>query len=95
MANELAHSYRAVTREVKSQTLLTAIERLANWLLERDAETGNRHSFTLPFEKKALAARLGMVPEVLSRALTILGKHDVRVRGAVVEICDPPALYRR
>jgi CRP/FNR family transcriptional activator FtrB len=94
MANELAHSYRTVTREVKSQTLLTGIERLANWLLERDAESGGRHGFVIPFEKKALAARLGMVPEVLSRAFACLGKYDVRVRGATVEIRDRPALYR-
>jgi CRP/FNR family transcriptional regulator, transcriptional activator FtrB len=94
MANELAHSYRAVTRELKSQTLLTAIERLANWLLDRDAETGGHHRFAIPFDKKALAARLGMVPEVLSRAFASLGKYDVRVRGATVEIRDPPALYR-
>ncbi len=94
MANELAHSYRTVAREVKSQTLLTAIERLANWLLDRDAETGGFHRFAIPFDKKALAARLGMAREVLSRALATLGKYDVRVRGAMVEIRDPAALFR-
>ena len=94
MATELAHSYRTVTRELKSQTLLSAIERLANWLLERDAETGGQHQFAIPFDKRSLAARLGMVPEVLSRALAALGKYDVHVRGATVEIRNPAALDR-
>ena len=94
VAVELAHSYRAVAQELKSQTLLTAVERLANWLLERDAETGGRHLFAIPFDKRTLAARLGMVPEVLSRTLATLGKYGVDVRGAAIEIRDPLALGR-
>ena len=94
MANELAHSYRTVAREMKSQTLLTAMERLANWLMDRDAETGGHHLFAIPFDKKSLAGRLGVAPEVLSRTLAMVSKYGVRIRGATVEILDPTALYR-
>jgi CRP/FNR family transcriptional activator FtrB len=94
IAIELAHSYRVVTSELKRQTLLSAVERLANWLLDRDEETGGRHQFAIPFDKRTLATRLGMVPEVLSRGLATLGKYDVHVRRAYVEIRDPAALDR-
>lgn len=91
-AMEMAHSYRAVTRELKSQTLLSSVERLAQWLVERDAATGGRHVVRVPYDKRGLAARLGMVPEVFSRGLATLAKNQIRVRGAVIEICDPEAL---
>lgn len=93
-AIEMAHSYRALTRELKSQTLLTSIERVAKWLVERDTATGNRHVVRVPYDKRGLAARLGMVPEVFSRSLGALAKKQIRVRGAVIEICDPEALGR-
>lgn len=93
-ALEMAHCYRAVTREVKSQTLLTSVERLAKWLVERDAATGGRHVVRAPFDKRGLAARLGMVPEVFSRSLATLAKNHIRVRGGAIEICDPEALAR-
>lgn len=94
MAIELAHSYRVVTSELRRQTLLSAVERLANWMLDRDEETGGSHHFAIPFDKRTLAARLGMVPEVLSRGLATLGKYDVHVRRETVEIRDPAALDR-
>jgi CRP/FNR family transcriptional regulator, transcriptional activator FtrB len=93
-AIEMAHSYRAMTRELKSQTLLTSVERLAKWLVERDAATGSHHVVRVPFDKRGLAARLGMVPEVFSRSLAFLAKNEIRVRGAIIEICNPEALER-
>lgn len=38
----------------------------------RTAETGGKNRSELPFEKKILTTRLGMAPEVLSRALASL-----------------------
>ena len=58
----------------------------------RDAETGGRHRFTIPFDKKVLASRLGMAREVLSRAFGTLAGYDVSVKGAEVEIRDPDSL---
>jgi CRP/FNR family transcriptional regulator, transcriptional activator FtrB len=85
-AIELAHGSRAITRELKRQTLLTSIEQIAKWLIERDAATGGRCVVHVPIEKRGLAARLGMTPEVFSRGLATLAKTEIRVRGPDIEI---------
>ena len=70
------------------------MERLANWLLSQDQQTGATGRFVLPFEKKVLASRLGMAPEVLSRTFASLVSYNVKVRGANVEIRDVDALRK-
>ncbi|MFN3481866.1 cyclic nucleotide-binding domain-containing protein [Rhabdaerophilum calidifontis] len=92
LAVELALAYRGVVKELKNQKLRSSLERLANWLLIRDAETGGTGRFDLPFDKKILASRLGMAPEVLSRAFASLAPYHVRVEGPQVRIGDPAAL---
>jgi CRP/FNR family transcriptional regulator, transcriptional activator FtrB len=91
---ELAYAYRSVVKELKNQKLRSSLERLANWLLARNAETGATGRFTLPFEKKVLASRLGMAPEVLSRSFASLVSYDVSVKGPSVELRDEEALRR-
>ena len=83
-------AYRNVAQELKNQKLRTSLERLANWLVHRDKETGGAHRFVIPFEKKVLAARLGMAPEALSRAFATLAKFDVQIDGASVIVKDGP-----
>lgn len=92
LTHELAWAYRSVVKELKNQKLRSGLERLANWMLSRDAETGGRGRFELPFDKKVLASRLGMAPEVLSRSFATLGKYGVRVSGAEVVLTDRAAL---
>ena len=92
LALELALAYRGVVKELKNQKLRTSLERLANWLLARDKETGSRGRFELPFEKRTLAARLGMAPEVLSRSLASLVPHKVIVKGSEIQIHDVESL---
>lgn len=94
VAIELAHGYRAVMRELKCQTLLTSIERIAKWLIERDAAAGGRRVVRVPIEKRGLAARLGMAPEVFSRGLATLARNEIRVRGPDIEIRDLESLRR-
>lgn len=94
VAEEMANAYRNVAQELKNQKLRTSLERLANWLVHRDKETGGGHRFVIPFEKKVLAARLGMAPEALSRAFATLAKFDVRVEGASVVVKDWAALEK-
>lgn len=91
-ALELAYAYRGMMKELKNQKLRSTIERLSNFLLTHYEQSGAKGSFTLPFEKKVLAARLGMAPEVLSRSFMALLPHRVRVCGAAVEIHDVEAL---
>ncbi len=92
LAQELAYAYRGLVKELKNQKLRTSLERLANWLIAHDAETGARGNFALPFEKKILASRLGMAPEVLSRSFAALVAYKVKVRGSNVELGDVEAL---
>lgn len=92
LALELAGAYRNVVRELKNQKLRSSLERLANWLLRRDLETGQTGRFTLPFDKKVLASRLGMAPEVLSRSIAALIPYGVVVLGPAIEIGDRHAL---
>jgi CRP/FNR family transcriptional activator FtrB len=92
LAVELAYAYRGLVKELKNQKLRSSLERLANWLLAQNAEAGGKGRFTLPFEKKVLASRLGMAPEVLSRSFASLVPYKVVVRGPEVEIKDVEAL---
>lgn len=94
LAQELAYAYRGLVKELKNQKLRTSLERLANWLIAHDLETGAKGSFVLPFEKRVLASRLGMAPEVLSRSFAALAPYKVTVRGSRVELRDIDALRK-
>lgn len=94
VAQNLAFAYRGVIKELKNQKLRSGLERLANWLLTHDAENGSRGRFDLPFDKKVLAARLGMAPEGLSRAFATLSAYHVVVQGPSVVIQDVAALSK-
>jgi CRP/FNR family transcriptional activator FtrB len=93
-AENLAFAYRDLVRELKNQKLRSGLERLANWLLAHDAQNGSRGHFELPFDKKVLAARLGMAPEVLSRSFATLSAYQVMVHGPSVVIQDVAALRK-
>lgn len=93
LAADLALAYRMVVKELKNQKLRSGLERLANWLLSHQTSLGGANSFELPFEKKVLAARLGMAPEVLSRAFASLTAYKVKVTGRRVQIGDLKALH--
>src|ERR1039457_977940 len=66
IVNELAERYRAVVRSLKNEKLRSSAERLANWILQADAQQGHQKSIELTFDKRTLASRLGMTPENLS-----------------------------
>ena len=83
---ELALGYRALVKELNNQKLRSNLERLANWILRQDGETGMTGTVTLPFEKKVLAARLGMSPEILSRSFANLVPYKVKVDGRIIRI---------
>lgn len=93
IATDLAVAYRDLVKEVKNQKLRSGLERLANWLLSYHETLGRPERFDLPFEKKVLASRLGMVPEVLSRSFASLAAYHVVVDGPSIEIRDFKALH--
>ncbi len=92
VVRELSRAYRGVTKELKNQKLRTSVERLANWILRTQKRTGGRESFSIPFDKRTLASRLGMTPENLSRNLTTLADYGVSVRGREIALKDPKRL---
>jgi CRP/FNR family transcriptional activator FtrB len=92
LAIELALAYRDLVKEIKNQKLRSSLERLANWLLVQHESGGGAGHFDLPFEKRILASRLGMAPEVLSRSFASLIPYGVVVHGPTIEIRDENAL---
>jgi CRP/FNR family transcriptional regulator, transcriptional activator FtrB len=92
VARELAGGFCDVLAQLKSQKLLSCMERTADWLLRADAQFGGSGHFTLPFGKRTLASQLGMTPENLSRNLKCLSGHGVHIRGRNVIVEDSAAL---
>lgn len=85
---EMAGSYRALVKETKSLKLRSSIERLANYLLRRQAAEGGAARFDLDIEKRRLAAYLGMTAENLSRAIRALRPYGVAIDGSAVTITN-------
>jgi CRP/FNR family transcriptional activator FtrB len=88
VVGELALRYRGIMRALKNQKLRTGMERLANWILQTDLWNGSVGELTLPFEKRLLAALLGMTPENLSRSFTALTSYGVVSHGRAIMIKD-------
>jgi len=57
-----------------------------------NAQLGNTGRFTLPFDKRTLASRLGITPENLSRNLRALAGRGVVIHGRDVTLKDPEGL---
>jgi CRP/FNR family transcriptional regulator, transcriptional activator FtrB len=87
-AADLAHGYRRLVKEVNNLKLRSSMERLANWLLHHARRDEANGHFLIPFDKKTLAGKLGIAPEVLSRNFAALSAHGVKVSGKAVEVTD-------
>jgi len=94
VSQELAGCYRGLVRSIKNQKLRGGVERLANYLITQRIRQGGEDTITLQYEKRVLAALLGMTPENLSRAFASLGSHGVTVRGPTVTFTRLDALER-
>ena len=94
VVNELAQCYRLVVKDTKNLKLRTSIERLANYLLRKQAAQDGIEAFDLDIEKRKLASYLGMTPENLSRAIKGLQPYGVTIDGATVRITNRPDLMQ-
>ena len=83
-----------MVKELKNQKRRSSLERLAAWLVRSAAENGGALRFDLPFDKKVLASRLGMAPEVLSRTFATLKAYGLQVDGPHIVISDMESLTR-
>ena len=68
--------------------------RLAWYLLDLLDQTPGATSIALPHRKGVIAARIGITPESLSRALARLARLGIESEGNVIKIPDPDALRR-
>ena len=94
IAYELAGELRDLVQDFKSHRLRTSVERLAEWMIRSDQETGGTGAFVIPHDKCTLASYLGMEPESLSRNLASLAEAGVSVRGRQISLSDSAALAR-
>jgi CRP/FNR family transcriptional activator FtrB len=92
--NELAGTCLHLAKVLKNQKLRSGAERLANWILEADRRQGSRGRILLPYDKRTLAAYLGMTPESLSRKFAGLVDHGVSSSGRELKITDRAALRK-
>jgi CRP/FNR family transcriptional activator FtrB len=81
-------------RALKNHKLRSGVERLANWILDTDRRQGGRGKIVLNYDKRTLAAYLGMTPESLSRKFAGLAAHGVASSGREMVITDRQALQR-
>lgn len=84
---------RGLVDEIERLKGRSALSRLASFLLEFCGE-GETASFELPFGKALIAARLGITPESLSRALARLRGFGAIVAKDHVEVTSSAALRR-
>lgn len=75
--------------------LLTSTQRVVSYILSHCPKgTTTSFSFRLPFQKSVLAEKLGLAPEALSRAFSVLRQSGVTVKARMIEIYDRHALER-
>lgn len=77
---------------VANDRLQTAPQRVAHYLINNCPQDTTSASIRLPFQKSLLAGKLGLAPEALSRAFSLLRRCGVTVRGRVIHITDIGAL---
>ncbi|MDX0996525.1 cyclic nucleotide-binding domain-containing protein [Sinorhizobium medicae] len=81
-------------KRLAEDRLLTAPQRVANYILGQCPGDSPAFTFRLPFQKNVLAGKLGLAPEALSRAFSTLRQSGVIVKGRLIEIRDREALER-
>lgn len=94
LVNALSTQLTKAFASLADDRLRTAPQRVARHLLAHCPMHGTATSFRLPYQKSLLAGKLGLAPEALSRAFSLLRNHGVSVRGRLVHIDDPEALRR-
>ena len=93
MASMAVHLRRLVGK-IEQLSARSSSERLAEFLLKLAGDGGASAIVHLPYDKGLVAARLGMQPETLSRALAKLRPLGVESKGRRVAIRDFDALRR-
>lgn len=94
MLASTSHHLKALVEQIEQIKLLSAPQRIANFLIGLCPCREGSCTIELPYEKALLANRLGMKPESLSRALARLKPLGVSVDREKVSIVDVQLLSR-
>jgi CRP-like cAMP-binding protein len=94
MMASMALHLRRLVGQVEQLTVRSSSERVAQFLLKLARDGADSAIVHLPYDKGLIAARLGMQPETLSRALAKLRPLGVETHGSRVTIRDLAALRR-
>lgn len=89
-----SYHLKALVEQIEQIKLLTAPQRLADFLVRLCPVREGECTIELPYEKALIASRLGMKPESLSRALAKLRPLGVSVDRDEVSIVDVKLLIR-
>ena len=81
-------------QQVEQRTVKSSIQRLSAFLVRLCPEGPGSAAIDLPTEKTLLAARLGIQPETLSRALAKLRANGIETHERQVLVPDICALRR-
>ena len=92
MMASMAVHLRRLVGQVEQLTVRSSSERVAQFLLKLARDGAESAIVHLPYDKGLIAARLGMQPETLSRALAKLRPLGVETKGSRVTIRDIDAL---
>lgn len=87
----LSGQFRRMVRQIKNLKLRTANQRVGCYVLELARRQGSE-TVVLPYEKRLIASELGMTRESFSRALAVLQRNGLAVRGEALAIVDRPRL---
>jgi CRP/FNR family transcriptional regulator, dissimilatory nitrate respiration regulator len=79
---------RMLLHQVERLKLMTATARLAAFILDLARAARATKSVPLPYDKKIIAAQLGITPESFSRTLRQLRSHGVVMKKHDIEIED-------
>ncbi len=91
---ETARAYRRLVKELKTQKLRSSVQRLANWIVKESLLNDGADVVMIPYEKRTLAAYLGMTPENLSRNFATLTSHGVTVQASAIKITNKNKLLQ-
>lgn len=93
LAGIVLHLHKLV-RQIESLKTNSAQERLVQYILTATDDQQTSARLEVPFEKKILAALLGVTPETLSRLFKQLQSHGVSLEKRVITVRDRKALIK-
>lgn len=93
MLGALSMRLRGLILHIEQLQARSTPQRLGGFLLELSEAKDGSMVVRLPYDKSLVAARLGMKPESLSRALAKLKKYGVVTKGGTVTLNDIRRLH--